>query len=120
MTSQGACTACGTCVRDNPLVRMGRIPPELADVLWVPPETRRFGRKRARTEGKVMTAEEEIKRMREELEKPKELAVQKEQKKQEREEKRTEKQAREAQLKEQKKQERENKNKRKSRKSSSA
>jgi hypothetical protein len=111
---KGACTACGTCIRENPLVTMGRLPAELADVLWVPPETRRVqGRKRPCTQGRVMTAAEEIQKLQEDMEKPKEVAAQKELKKEERETRRVEKMATEAEQKEQRKQEREEKKKEK-------
>ena len=54
---QGHCTACNTTITENPLVKAGLVSPSLANVLWVPPSSKKITGKR-KLKSKVLTSDE--------------------------------------------------------------
>lgn len=101
------CETCDKYIKNNPLVAAGRIPAELAEILVLPQHAPRSSRRRGAKGGIILTAQEEVGRMKKDIEDKKAQEVEKEQKKSARDAKREEAQ----QEKQRKEEEREEKKK---------
>lgn len=86
-------TSCPTClayIRENPLVKMGKIPEELAEILIMPPQLQKTKRRNPAKGGIILTAQDEVDRLKRELDEKKVRELQKETRALEREAKKEE------------------------------